>query len=377
MKKVLCIVMMTALLAVISAGCAQTAATQSGTQAAASTEASSAPASSAAASVAAAESNAMPSSQGKGDDPFFVGLAFGGLDATPTVIMQKLTAKMEEQGWKYVVTNGDLDTNKYIADVENLIQQKPDVIVTRTPSEQTNAVIVPICVEANVPVLLLSNMTTVPDYNYLGHVADPELVRGIPLANWLNDYVEKNPGFVPKIGFVVGNASTDQKGVCERSWNIRDNLKVDWKEVISAEASPNWSASGAMLVVEDWMQKYTIDDMNTIVCWSDEMCVGVIQALQAAGKNPGDYLLLSYDGLPLIQEYVSQGWVAADSGLDLEKMCNKVMDALQQVKDGQASQVPFLNYANSIYVLDGNNVEGITSGSQQPQYFDYSSYIEQ
>jgi ABC-type sugar transport system substrate-binding protein len=310
-----------------------------------------------------------------GDKQFFVGLAFGGLDATPTVLMNYLTAEMDKLGWKYVITNGDLDFNKYTADLENLCQQRPDIILTRPVNDLANVNAVEICNREGIPVVIMSSMTVVPGQKYLGHVADPELVRGIPLANWIDKYCDTHPGFVPKIGFLVGAIAIDTRGVCERSINIRDYLKHDWVEVITAEAEPNWSASGGMRVAEDWMQKYTLDQLNTLVVWSDEICVGVVQALQAAGKNPDDYLVLSYDGLPIIEDYVAQGWVDVTSALGLRKQAQVIIGLAQKYKDGKANEIDFLTYANGIYVMDTANVTGIKNGTAEPDYWDYSSFI--
>jgi ABC-type sugar transport system substrate-binding protein len=314
--------------------------------------------------------------QGAGEDKqFFVGLAFGGLDATPTVLMNYLTAEMDKLGWKYVITNGDLDFNKYTADLENLCQQRPDIILTRPVNDLANVNAVEICNREGIPVVIMSSMTVVPGQKYLGHVADPELLRGIPLANWLDAYCDAHPGFVPKIGFLVGAIAIDTRGIVERSINIRDYLKHDWVEVITAEAEPNWSASGGMRVAEDWMQKYTLDQLNTLVVWSDEICVGVVQALQAAGKNPDDYLVLSYDGLPLIEDYVAQGWVDVTSALGLKKQAQVIIGLAQKYKDGKADEIEFLTYANGIYLMDTNNVNAIRSGTE-PDYWDYSSFLK-
>jgi ABC-type sugar transport system substrate-binding protein len=307
---------------------------------------------------------------------FFVGLGFGGLDATPTVLMNYLTAAMDELGWKYVITNGDLDFNKYSADLENLAQQKPDIILTRPVNDLANINAVEICNAAGVPVVIMSSMLVVEGQKYIGHVADPELLRGIPLANWIDKYVEAHPGFVPKIGFLVGAIAVDTRGIVERSINIREYLKSEFVDVVTAEADPNWSASGGMRVTEDWLQKYTKDELNTLLVWSDEICVGVVQALQAAGKNPDDYLVLSYDGLPIIQDYVAEGWVDASSGLDLKKQSEIIIELCQKFKDGKADEIDFLTYANAIYILDQSNVEGVKNGTVKPDYWDYSSYIK-
>ncbi len=305
------------------------------------------------------------------DDEFFVGIAFGGLDAVPTVIKGFLEEKMDALGWKYVVTNGDLDMNKYVADVESLCQQEPDMIITRPVNDTVNATVVPIADKAGIPIAFMSSMTAVEGYDYLGHIADPELIRGIPLAMWLNDYCAEHPDFFPKIGFLVGAAAIDSRGVCERTINIEDYLEVDYEKVISAEADPNWTAAGGMKVTEDWLQRYTIDELNTIVCWSDEMCVGLVQAMQAAGKDPDDYLVLSYDGLPVIEEYVKEGWIDASSGLNLEKVADVVIEVCQKFKDGKEDEIDFMTYANAIFVLDANNV-----GTGNYETWDYSEYVD-
>lgn len=320
---------------------------------------------------AADDTSAADDTTAADDDEFFVGIAFGGLDAVPTVIKGYLEEKMDALGWKYVITNGDLDMNKYVADVESLCQQQPDIIITRPVNDTVNATVVPIADAAGIPIAFMSSMTAVEGYDYLGHIADPELIRGIPLAFWLNDYCEANPDYEPKIGFIVGAAAIDSRGVCERTINIEDYLTVPYEKVISAEADPNWTAAGGMKVAEDWLQRYSLDELNTIVCWSDEMCVGVVQAMQAAGVSPDDYLVLSYDGLPIIEDYVKEGWIDASSGLNLEKVADTVIEVCQKYKDGKADEIDFMTYAHAIFVLDANNV-----GTGDYATWDYSEYVK-
>ena len=332
----------------------------------------------------AAETESTPAdstapADGGGNEPiedFFVGLAFGGLDATPTVKMHYLTEMMDELGWRYVVTNGDLDFNKYVGDLESLVQQNPDLILTRPVNDLANERAVQIATEAGIPIIIMASMTVVEGYDYLGHVGDPELLRGIPLAHWLNDYIDANPGFVPKIGFLVGNIGIDAPGILHRSINIREELTHPWEDVITTEAVPNWMASGGMSVAEDWLQRYTIDEMNTYLVWSDEMAVGVVQALQSAGKEPGEILVLSYDGLPLIMDYVEQGWVSAASAFDLRRYSEVVIDMASKVREGRSDEIDFLTYAHTIYILDQSNVVGVRDGTLVPDFWDYSALLE-
>jgi len=308
---------------------------------------------------------------------FFVGLAFGDLDAVPALLMGHLTAAMDKLGWKYVITNADKEVNKYYADVENLCQQKPDIIVTRPPSDLATPSVVETAVANDVPIVLVGTMRKVEGQDYLGHVGEPETIRGIPLAAWLDEYVKKHPGFIPKIGFIVGELAVDARDLCERSLNIREHLKAEFVDVITAEADPRWTAAGGMKVTEDWLQRYTTDELNTILVWSDEMAIGVVQALQSAGKTPDDYLVLSYDGLPIIQENVSLGWVDASSGIDLKKQSDSIIEFCQKLKDGKKDELNFYTYTGSIFILDTENVKGIADGSQVPTYWNgYSQFLK-
>ncbi|MDR1203525.1 MAG: sugar ABC transporter substrate-binding protein [Tannerellaceae bacterium] len=314
-----------------------------------------------------------------GERPYTVGLAFGGLDATPTVLMGHLTARMDELGWKYIITNGDLDLNKVVSDIENLVQQRPDFILARPPNQLVMPNVAQTCLDAKVPVGFMGLTGGGFDIGvaatYAGRpteVGDPETLRGIPLALFINEYVAAHPGFVPKIGFLVGDIAIDARDICERSINVRDYLTVEYVDVITTEALPNWSANGAMKVMEDWIQKYPISEMNTILCWSDEMCVGVIQALQAAGKSPDDYLVLSYDGLPIIEEYVSQGWLDATSAFDLKKQALEMIKAVEDFKAGKTLER--FAYSQAIYVMTPENLPAIKAG-QLPDYWDYSGYL--
>lgn len=334
-------------------------------------------ASSAAASTAAPAASASTAGEasapaaGGDDHQFFIGLAFGAMDATPKALADQMVKIIEERGWKYVITNADQDSSKFIADVESLCEQKPDVILVRLINDLVVPGLAGACEGAGIPMMIMSNATPF-DVNYLGNMGDPEDVRGYPLGDWLNAYIEANPGFVPKIGVVVGDFTAE---VCfGRTDNVFETVTTAEK-VVESEADPKWTATGGMKVTEDWLQKYSIDELNTLLVWSDEMCVGVIQALQAAGKSPDDYLVLSYDGLDIMYDYVREGWCDASSGLDLAKQAKEMLDVCQLIADGKSDEVQFMNYCYGIYVLDDTNVDAVAAGNAQLDYFDYSAYI--
>ena len=303
----------------------------------------------------------------------FIGLAFGAMDATPAALSAALSKKMDARGWKYLITNADQDSSKLLSDVDSLCQMKPDVIVCRMINDLVAPGIVDICNNYGVPCGFMSNADHFEELDYQFDTGDPESVRGYPLGIWLNQYCEEHPGFVPKIGVVVGDFSAE---VC---FGRTDNLteicpQAEW--VVEAEADPKWTATGGMRIMEDWLQKYSIDEMNTILVWSDEMCIGVLQVLQAAGKNPGDYLVMSYDGLELVFDSIEEGWLSATSGLNMDKVADGIMRICERIIEGDDFATDPVQYAYSVYLLDKNNLDDIKNGNiDKIEFFDYAPYM--
>ena len=319
------------------------------------------------------------------DDRFFVGVTFNGLDAVPALMKLYMEEMFDEKGWEYFTTNADLDASKQLSDVENLLQKDPDVILGRYVAAQRPSVL-KLCDEAGVPAMAMSmgmrySLTPEEDALLLTGVGDSEWVRGIPLAYWLLDYMEANPDFVPKIGTVVGNASGDMIGQTHRTYDFMRTMQANGKEegkdyhiVARTEAVPNWSTAGGMKVVEDWLSLYSIDELNTIYCWSDEMVVGVIQALQGAGKQPGEYIVMSFDGLEIVHEYVEQGWLQVSSAYDFKKQCTRIVEVLEMIKDGKIDEIKPIEFAQSIFVLTPENIAAVKAGNIE--YFEYTAEME-
>ena len=303
-----------------------------------------------------------PSNNSAADDEFMVGLAFGALDLTPQILSENIIRICEENGWKYTMTNADQDSSKLLSDVESLCQMGCDVIICRGITDDTTAPIIDACYEAGIPLMLLSTYVESMSDKYLTLCNDTLDAAADMLAEWFQEYIDDHPGEY-KVGYVVGDYSLES-ALC-RWTTIRD--KTDSVELVNGEG--NWVASDAMSLVEDWLQTYP--DMNVICSSSDEMTVGVIQALQDAGKNPDDFLVLSFDALDVMTEYIEQGWCDASAGIDLEKQARTICDICQKVKDGDTDDIAKVMPAYALYMCTTDNVTAIKNGTVEIDYYIY------
>lgn len=77
-------------------------------------------------------------------------------------------------------------------------------------------------------------------------------------------------------------------------------------ELLDAQTA-NWSASDALELVETWLSKYS--DVDAIWCANDDMALGTIQALKAAGLD-GKVLVCGADGVPGAKDAIQEGTLA-------------------------------------------------------------------
>ncbi|MFD5268694.1 ABC transporter substrate-binding protein [Streptomyces sp. NPDC058335] len=107
--------------------------------------------------------------------------------------------------------------------------------------------------------------------------------------------------------------------------------KADWKIVVSQTG--DFTRAGGKQVMAAFLQSNP--DVNVLFAHNDDMAIGAIQAIEAAGKKPGtDILIVSIDG-------VKDGFVAMSEGkINAIVECNpllgpQLMDVVKKVKDGE------------------------------------------
>ena len=106
----------------------------------------------------------------------------------------------------------------------------------------------------------------------------------------------------------------------------------DWKIVVSQTG--DFTRAGGKQVMAAFLQSNP--DINVLFAHNDDMAIGAIQAIEAAGKKPGkDILIVSIDG-------VKDGFVAMSEGkINAIVECNpllgpQLMEVVKKVKNGES-----------------------------------------
>jgi len=207
-----------------------------------------------------------------------------------TKSMQDEAAK---RGWDIVVTDATDSSAKQVSDVDSLIAQKVDAIFLAPREEKPLAAAVLKAKAAGIPVILLDRSVdpaqAVAGTDFITFIGSDFVDEGKRTADWLI----KKTGGTAKIIELEG--STGSSPANDRKKGFDDQIKTAPGMQILASQSGDFSRDTGRQVMETLLQAHP--DLTAVYAHNDEMAIGAIAALEAAGKTPGkDVIVVSIDG---------------------------------------------------------------------------------
>lgn len=208
----------------------------------------------------------------------------------------------EEFGATLVYADAQSDTAKQMSDLEDMIAQGVDVIIC-TPREEDG--LTPTIQEATasgIPVFLLARQITgEAGVDYVTCVRSDNYQQGVEISTWLLEQMGGEGNLVTIQG-TAGATNT-----IERQQGLLDVMESYPDIEIIADQYGNFTLSDAQAVMENIIQAMG-DEIDAVYCHNDDMAQGVINALKAAGKEPGkDVLVIGIDGQKSAIENILSG----------------------------------------------------------------------
>ena len=255
-----------------------------------------------------------------------------------------------------IVTNALGDTSRQLSDIESLIMQDCDVIILRAIDADSGVV----CAEAvkNAGIYLVlhdsSVNTDIFDVRVMGDQGD----HGRAIGQAMKEYLDGDESRVINMGYINGGTTANlqkrETGIYEVCAEYVENGRLN--TLITGVA--DWSADTAMAMAEDWLNTYP--EMNCIAAASDEMAIGVIQALEGAGVDMDEFLVYGVDGTEAGQEYIRSGELDATSYQDIPV----AVDMILQVCVGLANGETFEKEINphNYYAMNSENIDALLAG---------------
>jgi ABC-type sugar transport system substrate-binding protein len=214
-----------------------------------------------------------------------------------------------------------------ISAVRACIQQGVNVIALPPVVEDGWDAVLTEAHNAGIPVIIVDRSVSADKSLYAAHIGSDMVLEGKRAA------AEFNKKFPNGASILELSGTTGSGAAVGRAKGFREDLAANIK--ILDSQTGNFTRAEALPVMQAFLKKYKAGtDFQGVFIHNDDMGIGAIEALKAAGVKPGDLFIVSVDGTRGGFQAMVDGWFQADVE------CNpllgpQVMDMALKLMNGQ------------------------------------------
>jgi galactofuranose transport system substrate-binding protein len=217
-----------------------------------------------------------------------------------------MQAEAEARGYTLVYTDAAGSAAKQVSDVRSMIAQGVDLIFLAPREEKPLAPVILEAKAAGIPVILLDRNVdqslAKAGEDYVTFIGSDFIEEGRRVAEWLVANANGKTNIIQLEGTTGSSPANDRKK------GFEDVIAQHPEFTILASQTGDFARDKGRQVMETLLQAHP--DVNVVYAHNDEMAIGAIAALEAAGKVPGqDVLVLSIDGGKEIVQLIIDGKV--------------------------------------------------------------------
>ncbi|MEH1017169.1 ABC transporter substrate-binding protein [Micromonospora sp. CPCC 206060] len=275
----------------------------------------------------------------KQKDSYTVGFAAQQSDHPWTLALAKsIQDEAQKRGHKIVFTDAQGQTAKQVQDVESLIAQGVDAILITPREEGPLARAVIKAHDAGIPVFLIDRSVdksvAQAGRDYVTFIGSDFVAEGRKAGEWLVK-AANGKGKVLELSGTTGSSAAQ-----DRAKGFREAVTGTELEIVATQDGDFVRDKGRQKM-EAMIQQHP--EATVVFAHNDEMALGAITALEAAGRHPGkDVTVVSIDG----QKEALQAIIDGKLGATVE--CNprfgpKAFDAIEAYGRGEKVETTMVN----------------------------------
>lgn len=256
-------------------------------------------------SLSVAATMALASTTGFAANTPKVGAAVYGLNAE---FMQIWAAALEQHP---AVVSGEVDVTIFDGRYDALVQQEQfETMIT----QQFDAIIfVPIDIEAGATAVQAAHEAGIPVFGSNTRVNSELLTAYVGSDDVQSGYMEAKyvlDALGCKGNVVILEGPIGQSAQISRlEGNMKALAECPDVQVLEKQTA-NWSRAEAQTLMENWLTSHP-DKINGVIGQNDEMALGAIEAIKAAGLEVGDFTIAGIDGITDALRAVRSGDMAS------------------------------------------------------------------
>jgi simple sugar transport system substrate-binding protein len=253
----------------------------------------------------------------------------GAESAWRTANSKSVQDEAAKRGYDLKFVSADQKPEKQVGDVRNFISQKVDLILVAPIVETGWESVLKEAKDENIPVVMSDRRANVPEDYYVTFIGSDFIEEGRRAGRWL---AEKTGGkaVIFQLEGTMGSApQIDRRKGFEEAIKDKPGMKV-----IRSQTGEFTRAKGKD-AMEAFLNSPEGKDITAVFAHNDDMAMGAIQAIEAAGKKPGqDIVIVSIDGIKDAFQAI------VDGKLNCTVECNPLLgpqlfDAIDKVLAGQ------------------------------------------
>lgn len=204
--------------------------------------------------------------------------------------------------FELLVSDAQGETAKQVSDVEDLVARGVDAIFLAPREFEGLAPALLAAREAKIPVFLIDREAAGKvGEDYVTFIGSNFIEQGERVGKWL---AEKTGG---KAGIIELQGTSGSSVANDRAKGFRNAIDKFPDMKILASQPADFNRANGQKVMENLIQAHG-KNITAVYAHNDEMALGAIQALKAAGMNPGtDVLIVSIDGQKSALEAIIAG----------------------------------------------------------------------
>ena len=225
--------------------------------------------------------------------------------ANSVSIQETLT---EDNGYFLIYSNARQKQENQIKAIRSFISQRVDYIVFSPVTVYGWDTVLQEAKEAGIPVIVSDRQVETDDPSLVcAWVGGDMAAEGEKAGVWLKENTD--PDTPLNIVILTGTINSSAAlGRSEGFEKIRAGMP-NWN--ILEEQSGDFTMARGKEIMEHYLETY--DDIDVLVSQNDDMTFGAIEAMKAAGLEPGkDIIIISFDAVKQALEMVRDGVINAD-----------------------------------------------------------------
>ena len=264
------------------------------------------------------------------------------------------------EGWELVYSDGQQKQENQIQALRNFITQGVDYILfTGVVTTGWDEVLAEVN-ENEIPLILLDRIPDCADkIDYVAAFGGDFPLEGSRQVQWAGEYL-KSIGRTEdiKVAIMEGTTGADAQ-VGRTEGNLAALADYPFMEVV-AQNTGNFTRAEGQALMESWLK--SVDKIDVLIAQNDDMALGAIDAIKAAGLVPGkDIIIVGCDSVKAAFESI----VAGEMNATIE--CTPlygpfVVDCIEKLEAGETFDKTVIHPEEGVFdCVGGIEVEGTTS----------------